>query len=207
MGAVVAHLGSWQSTNSYVRSFAYATGPALGFSLDLFDPGWRTAVIQTRDFAGLLYGALHPSASDTSHETALARVRRYDSDQVANDEDTREAARQEMLRSLNLRLVDGPVLIARQAGLRRSFDPRNLVPLGDVGTVYPTGTLSAAWGTIDIDSVGALVSPDNSELRVAAPRDVAARPIRGPGYTLTLAPGWTIKRGERPGDLVLVRDR
>ncbi len=42
------HLGT------YVRGFAYGTGPALGVLLDRFAPAWRTEVRTHRDPAGLL---------------------------------------------------------------------------------------------------------------------------------------------------------
>lgn len=35
---------AFEDSNAYARSFAYATGPALGLLLDLCGPGWRTGI-------------------------------------------------------------------------------------------------------------------------------------------------------------------
>jgi hypothetical protein len=48
------------------------------------------------------------------------------------------------------------------------FDPRNLQPLGDAGTVYPNLRISDDWGTLDAKN-GALLKPDWNAVIVVAP--------------------------------------
>ena len=55
-----------------------------------------------------------------------------------------------------------------------------------------------------MESGGALVAPDNHSLRVTAPIDLKARPIRGAGWALQIAPGWAIRASERPGAFAVV---
>ncbi len=88
--------------------------------------------------------------------------------------------------------------------MNRNFNPQTLVPMPPYGTYYPTGTFAADWGKLQVESGGALVSPDNRSLRIPAPLDLEARPIRGPGWVLQLAPGWTIRPSERPGSYLLI---
>jgi hypothetical protein len=72
--------------------------------------------------------------------------------------------------------IAGPTLqFPKTAELYRNFNPYNLVSLGDQGTVYPTGTFTAAWGKLQVDDVGALLAPDNQSLKVAAPQDAYER--------------------------------
>jgi len=78
------------------------------------------------------------------------------------------------------------------------------VPFPPHGTYYPNGTFAADWGKLQLDSGGAVLAPDNLSMKVAAPADPAARPLRGDGWTLVLSPGWTIRPGTRPGSLTLV---
>ena len=99
--------------------------------------------------------------------------------------------------------MEGPVLVLRQQRLNRSFNPNTLIPFASEGTIYPTGTFTAPWGTLEV-SGGALVAPDFSMVRVPAPPDTAARPIRGDGWSLALAEGWTLRPGARPGDVEAV---
>jgi hypothetical protein len=48
------------------------------------------------------------------------------------------------------------------------------------------------WSSVE--SGGALVASDNRSLRIPAPSDINTRPVHGEGWTLQLAPGWTISK-------------
>ncbi|MCA9768462.1 MAG: hypothetical protein KC485_06580, partial [Gemmatimonadetes bacterium] len=81
--------------------------------------------------------------------------------------------------------------------------PNTLMPLDDAGTVYPTGTFSADWGVLTVESGGALLVPTNREVRVSTAgmtRDGELKLI-GQGWTLELKPGWEVVPGPRAGDL------
>jgi len=204
MSRVARYLDEWQATPSYPRSFAYATGPALGFVLDRFDAAWRSKVATRGNLAALLADAVG-APTQPIHTQAVARASLYGADAIASAEDAREAARQARLKAYTARFVDGPVLIARQESLQLlNFDPNNVVVFPPSGTVYPNGTFGSAWGRLTIDSGGVVVSPDFKSLRLTAPRDTTTRPLRGVGWTLVLNPGWTIRAGQRAGDFELV---
>jgi hypothetical protein len=90
--------------------------------------------------------------------------------------------------------------------VQMSFDPNTLVPLAGLGTVYPTGTFRGAWGTLVVTGGGALVAGDFRTIRVRAPTDTAARPLGADGWTLELAPSWTVRPSlSRPGDVEVKR--
>ena len=198
---VARQLAELETRPSYVRSFAYATGPALGLLLDRYAPGWRGRVREERDMTRLLADALHFTPPPDLAVAAPTRAMLYGFVKVAAAEDARDADRRARAAAYRAALVDGPVLVARQKGLGTVFDPNTLVPLGAEGTVYPTGTFTAPWGKLQVTEGGALVSPDFTTVRVPAPADTAARPLRGRGWTLELAPGWTVRPAvTRPGD-------
>jgi hypothetical protein len=99
--------------------------------------------------------------------------------------------------------VDGPVLVVPMAGQTQiAFNPNELIPLEGHGTVYPTLRVSDAWGVLDV-SDGALLSWETGSVRVAAPSDKEAR--SGPGWTLSLEPGWMLTPGDRERDFKLIR--
>jgi hypothetical protein len=204
MDRVAKYLDEWQATQSYPRSFAYATGPALGFVLDRFDAKWRSKVVVRRNLAALLADAVGAPAEPIQAQ-AIERAKLYGADVIASAEDARESARRARLKAYTARLVDGPVLNAHQQFLQLlNFDPNAVVVFPPGGTVYPTGTFGGPWGRLTIDSGGVVVSPDFKSIRVAAPRDTTARPLRGDGWTLVLNPGWVIRPGQRAGDIELV---
>ena len=85
------------------------------------------------------------------------------------------------------------------------FNPRNLQPLDDAGTVYPYLRVSDDWGVLEATG-GALLKPDWSEVIVPGSFTTEGNITRGEGWLLTLNRGWRLTAGERDQDWVLTRD-
>ncbi len=96
-------------------------------------------------------------------------------------------------------LINGPVLTLPLAHSNLQFNPQSLVPLGDVGTVYPTISLQDAWGTLTVESGGVLRRKQPSVAAVSA-IGFNSGTLHGQGFVLVLNPGWTVQRGPRKGD-------
>jgi hypothetical protein len=190
-----------------VRSFAYATGPALGLLLDRYDPGWRRRIARVRSMGGMLSAALGVTGEPPRGTVLTAMARPYGLAELSRQEDDRATARAATLARYRARLIDGPVLTMRQDGLMRSFNPNTLLPLDSSGTVYPTGTFSADWGTLEVSAGGAMVSKDFRLLRVPAPvaPDADAAQVVGDGWKLTLKAGWVIRAGGRAADFEVAK--
>lgn len=206
---IAAALARFETEQSYVRSFAYATGPALGLLLDRHAPGWRTRAARTPSLSGALAAVVRFDADDSDgvRRVAAAHATAYGGPELARDEDARVAERAARSARLRARLLDGPVLVLRQQGLQLSFDPRGLVPLGDAGTVYTSGSFRGPWGQLRVTGGdGVLLNGAFTRGALAAPSDTGARPLRGDGWVLELAPGWRLQPmgGARAGDLALV---
>jgi hypothetical protein len=189
-----AHVGD----PSFVRSFAYATGPAYGLLLDRYAPGWRANIARTRDLVGPLAPALHAEPR-TPDDAALA----YDGPALRAAEIDRAMKRAADLLRYRKQLVDGPVLELTFTHMNIEFDPRAVVPLSDLGSVYPKLRITDEWGVLEVTG-GALVRADWSGVVVTAPVDAAERAVPG-SWTLALANGWTLSPGARPGDFRLAR--
>jgi hypothetical protein len=189
---------------AFARSFAYATGPALGLLLDEFGGDWHKKVKSNSSLAALLGQSLNFRTGKDAVSEAKLRAQHYGFRAVSEDEHARAARTQPLLAAFRARFVDGPVVeFPKTEELRRSFNPNNLVPLGEDGTVYPTGTFVSRWGTLQVDDIGALLAPDNQSLRLSSPPDPQSRPLVGPGWRLELAPGWTIRPATKPGSFIL----
>ncbi|MFN8651541.1 MAG: hypothetical protein U0133_21625 [Gemmatimonadales bacterium] len=194
----------FEGRKTYVRSLGYGTGPGLGLLLDEYRPGWR-ARVKASGPAAQLAEVLHIAMNDT---VGIAdRAARYGSAALAAEENARAAARERQLAAYRAALIDGPVLVLRQQGVQRAFNPNELIPLGADGTIYPTGTFSAKWGSLEVEQGGALLAADFSMLRLPAPASAVApgdSVVKGAGWTLTLASGWKVIAGQRTGDWEVV---
>lgn len=196
----------FENRPTYVRALGYGTGPLLGLLLDRHAAEWRIGVTE-KGFAAQLPPALGFTPPTDLSRAVEAAAARYGGEALAREEDSRAEARARTVAEYRTQLVEGPVIILRAEEMFRSFNPNNLVPLGSDGTVYPTGSFRAAWGVLTVEQGGALVAPDNREVRVPVPAgmNATATVIEGPGWQLELAKGWQLQPGPRQGDFTVAR--
>lgn len=195
---------------SLVRSFAYATGPAYGLALDELDAGWRAKIAPGVDLAALLAQALGWRAPAELERSADERAAQHGGAEVAADERRRAEQRTRLEAELRARFVDGPVLtLAFGTSMNYSFDPNDVTPLADVGSVYGGARVVDDWGVLDAGASRALflLAPGGAlrAAQVPAPRNPTARPLTGEGWSLSLAPGWSLAADARAGDWKVVR--
>jgi hypothetical protein len=191
-----------EGDHSFVRTFAYWTGPAYGLLLDGASPGWRQRIRGTDDVGALLAGALTlQPATDTA-----ASASQYGDAEIRAAEEQRERLRQERLAELRRQFVDGPVLVIRGGG-GGVFNSMGAVVIPDVGTVFfgpyshntDSGTLQAEKGV--------LLESSGSVRRVPAPTRRDDTTLAGDGWTFTVKPGFVIREGARKGDYEVVRQQ
>jgi hypothetical protein len=68
------------------------------------------------------------------------------------------------------------------------FDPNGVTPVEGLGNYYGVLTIRDAWGELRADE-GALISSDFRRLTVSTP---APGIVSGPGWRLSLAPGYQL---------------
>jgi hypothetical protein len=198
-GALEALAGA-ETGESFVRTFAYFTGPAYGLLLDASSPAWRQRIRNTDDFAALLAGAFAVQPATD----AAASAARYDGAAVRAAEEQRERGRQERLAELRRRFVDGPVLVIRGGG-GGSFNSMGAVVIPNVGTVFfGPYRYNTESGTLEAEK-GVLLETDGRVRRVPAPVRRDEMTLVGDGWTFTVKPGWVIRDGPRRGDYEVIR--
>jgi hypothetical protein len=188
---------------TFVRSFAYATGPAWGLLLDDTATDWRKTLHSSDDLAMLLMKVRKLSLPGDLAEAATQRAETYGAANLAAAEDERERNRAEQEKIYRSRLVDGPVLVIPLRKMNMQFDPRNLMPMANHGTVYPTIRIVDVWGILEVTEGGALMSADFTRITVPAPNDLQSPKLAGKGWRLELNPLWTVRPGERTGSYVV----
>lgn len=202
--AALRDLDAHVADTSFVRSFAYATGPAYGLLLDRYSSGWRARLGEEASLSAVLAKATGFDDSKAGTH-AIAVMAAYDSGQeLRKAEAAREQARQERLAHNRKMFVEGPVLTLALKNMSVQFDPRTLQPLDGVGTVYPQLRVTDDWGVLQADG-GALMKKDWSAVVVNLPVSGEAPALNGEGWKLDLASGWKLAPDERAGDFVLVK--
>ncbi len=187
---------------TFVRSFAYASGPAYGILLDETKTNWRNNLKKEDDLGSLLQKRLSIKLPQNIEQAAELRAKNYDSNKLRAFETERENNRQKLLAEYRAKLVDGAVLELPILKMSMQMNPGTLVPLEPIGTVYPDIRIVDAWGILTVTK-GALIKSDFSKIYVSAPSSLSAPSIQGDGWTLELNAGWTVAAGERKGDYVV----
>jgi hypothetical protein len=193
-------LSAFVHAPTFVRSFAYAMGPAYGLLLDQAHPACRSQLNSGKTFHQLLGAAWH--LPEPMFSRLKARETAYDDGRLWLQEVARDHERQARVAFLKSLLVDGPVLILPLHHPAYQFSPQTLMPLDALGTVYPTIRLESDWGVLDVESGGALLDKD---MKTAAVSAVGFKPatLEGEGWRLTLKKGWAVAPGVRKGDLIV----
>lgn len=184
VAAIVEQLTRSEKSDSYVRSFAYQSGPAWGAVIELRNPRWTRSLKATDDLGEIARRAWN------AHAPRPPRVARYDGASIRAEEDARAEKKRQEKAALRAKFVDGPVLTLPLGQIQIVFDPNRVQPFDDLGTVYASLEITDAWGKI-VAKDGALVTSDWKRLVV---------PLGGEGHTLTLNEGWAIVDGSRAGD-------
>lgn len=171
--------------SAYARAYAYATGPAYGLLLDERNSGWR----------GVLYGyapadllATMVAPANVSGTRLQRMANRYGGPVLAGEERERAQAQAARVAELRSRFAEGPRLELPLAQMQFEFDPNQVTPVDELGSVYQTLVIRDAWGELRAGE-GALISADWTRVTAAAP---AADGLSGPGWRLTLSPGYRL---------------
>jgi hypothetical protein len=182
---------------TFVRSFAYATGPAYGALLDSAAPGWRR-VVSIRTDLGATLGGAYAVRGDAA--AAAGRAASYDDGALRlaeNDRAKRAAAKLAGYRAL---FVDGPVLRIPNRESSFSFDPNDVTPFPGVGTVYANFGFVGPFGKLQAPD-GALFTSDYGAVVVPAPPDRDT--TQTARWKLTLAAGCALVPDTRAGDFTI----
>ena len=207
---VARFVREYERTPTFVRAFAYGTGPGLGVLLDQFAPDWRTAIRTRRDPGALLAEAIQLQLPRDLPSVARARADEYGWMEVDREEAARDSLRAPAMRDYRARLAEGPTITLRQTkdSLSWGYDPTALIGFDLQSTIYPAGEFSAPWGRLAVERGGVLVQNDFSRIRVGVPANAiapATRRVEGTGWTLTLNSGWSLRPDpSRVGSYVVV---
>lgn len=144
---LIRQLRDAEKTRSFVRSFAYASGPAWGALLEMRDARW-TRRLRPKDDLGELAGR-------GLLEAIEKRAERYGGPELLADERLRAEKQEAVLRGFRTRFIDDAVLVLPLRNIRLEFNPNEAQPFESFGTVYPTITVHDDWGTIVVTRGGA----------------------------------------------------
>lgn len=196
----VLHAGPLKGT--FVRSFAYISGPAYGILLDDAARPWRKGLTVDSDLGELLARSYNIRITTPTSAAAMSLAKKYDGDELIAAETERDIAQQAKIAEFKQHFIEGPVLVLFPGeSFSYGFNPNNLVSIDDSTVVYPWLRVSDAWGVLEAN--GGMLVRENGRIKkvvVPAAKDTNGSSLHGDDWKLELAPGWKVVAGERSGD-------
>ena len=195
----VRRLTNAEQEVNFVRRFHAASGPAYGLLLDAFSPGWTRRITAADDLTQMLTAAAKLEPARDAAAAALP----YRSAELRATEEKRDVEHQARVAGLKARFVDGPVLIVPRP-TSSAQNNTGATPIPDVGVVIMEYRATPAWGSLTATG-GVLVLTKGGVLHLTTPFQTSGSTLSGEGWTITLATGWTVRPGKRPGDFEIVK--
>ena len=100
------------------------------------------------------------------------------------------------------KFIEQPHLEISFQKMNASFDPRNIIPLEDKGTVYPKIRITDNWGILTVTN-GALMSPGWDKISVRIPTQFREANVIGDGWILELNQGFIVQKDSASHNYIL----
>jgi len=179
-------LREFHKNKTYVRSFAYQTVPIYGYltskNVNYF---WNKDIDMNSDLPYYFMNAFELAIPPNLKIYTSGILSEYNGERITMEEKQRELDNLKLVKDLVAKFVTGSHLEIPFEKMNVSFNPSNLIPLENYGTVYPTLRITDNWGILTVAD-GALLSKSWDKVTVTLPTETKARAITGQGWTLEL---------------------
>ncbi|MDQ1096201.1 MULTISPECIES: hypothetical protein [Chryseobacterium] len=187
---------------TYVRSFAYQTIPMYGYLLNLKEPYWNQQITNDSDLTKFFINHLQIKTQNLSKKDIDKLAENYNGPLIFKEEQIRADKIKKLIHNYKLKFIDKPHLDIHFEKMSVSFDPRNILPIEDKGTVYPQIRVTDTWGILEVHN-GALMSKNWDKITITAPLRMDDPKIEGDGWTLLLNKAYTIRKDDKTGNFTI----
>ncbi len=200
----IESINSFLSNPTFVRSFAYQTIPVYGYLLDITKKGWNKEITVKTDLAQYFIKAFNITVpNDLKKATALI-LHQYKGKVIISEEEARENKTKKLIAEYKSKFITQPHFELVFEKMNVSFDPRNIIPVEDKGTVYPNIRVTDKWGILTVKN-GALMSSKWDKILVTSPLKIENKIITGEGWLLELNDEYSVIKDEVTGNYKLTK--
>jgi len=176
---------------TFVRSFAYQTIPIYGYLLSRQKENWQQEITGDSNLTEFFMKSFKIEPIENRSFEQIALENNYNYKEIVEKEAIREKKRLAKISEYKKKFVEEPTLKLHFENMNISFDPRNITPLENFGTIYPNIRVTDNWGILTVEK-GALLSSDWSHIWVTAPTKINDDIIEGEGWTLEINKDWEV---------------
>lgn len=185
---------------SFVRSFAYITSPMYCYLLDNSEKKWRDKIGEVKSLPNLLAESYSIKFENSVKKETQKYLKTNNSPEILKFETSREKQMQAKTVFYKEKFFNTSVIILRLENTNVQFDPRNLISIDSIGTVYPNIRITDNWGILTVTHE-AFLSSDWKSVIVALPDKFSytagSDTIKSDEWTLEINKGWALKPIEK----------
>ncbi len=201
---LISSIDTFFSNPTYVRSFAYHTVPVYGYLLSLKNNFWNQEVSANTNITDFFIKKFDINIPVNLKAAAEKNSNHYNGALIFKEEQVRENKIKKQIIEYQSKFIEQPHLEINFEKMNVSFDPRNILPIADKGTVYPNIRVTDNWGILEVKN-GALMSSDWSKISVSMPTKTEEQKVEGDGWTLLLKDRYTIKKDEKTNNYRIIK--
>jgi hypothetical protein len=176
---------------TFVGAYAYFTIPVYGYFMYKQDKHWNLKIDKKTNLTDFISAFFNQSKVDNIQKAIEQISHEYPFETIVNEEEKREKKQQYLIEKYKAIFLKDSILNIKLINKRISFNPGNLIPLEDFGTIYPTLRLVDIWGVLTVDS-GALINTDRSKIIISKPLFIKDSVILGNGWKINLYNSWKL---------------
>lgn len=200
----IKEINNFFTNPTFVRSFAYQTIPVYGYLLYNKDQNWNKKITAKTDLANYFAKAFNLNLP-ANFKKAVERIsNQYNGRKIIQEETEREEKNKKLIAEYKLKFIEQPHFEIRFVKMSVSFDPRNIMPIEDKGTIYPNIRVTDVWGILTVEN-GALMSQNWDKISITNPVKTEDKKIIGDGWTLELTDAYTIEKDSTSGNYKLIK--
>ncbi len=200
----VQSINSFLGNPTFVRSFAYQTIPIYGYLLDSTKKRWNREITIKTNLTDYFIKAFDISIPNDLKKATDLKLNQYNGEVIISEEKTREEKTKKLIAEYKSKFITQPHFELVFEQMNVSFDPRNIMPIEDKGTVYPNIRVTDKWGILTVEN-GALMSSNWDKISVTIPLKNENKNISGDGWKLELKDGYSVTKDETTGNYKLTK--
>jgi hypothetical protein len=176
---------------TFVRTYAYFTIPVYGYFMHKQDKHWNLKIDKKTNLTDFLLAFFNQSKVDNIQKVVEQISQEYPVETLVHLEEKREEKQKYLTDKYKDVFLSDSVLNIKLINKRISFNPGNLIPMEDYGTIFPTLRLVDIWGILTVDS-GVLINSDWSKVILSKPLLINDSVISGNGWKIKLNDQWEL---------------
>jgi hypothetical protein len=189
---------------TFVRSFAYQTTPIYGYLLANTKKDWNREITMHTNLTDYFIKAFGITLPNELKKTTDQILNQYNGAFIVSEEKAREEKTKKLIADYKSKFIEQPHFEIMFEQMQVAFNPGNIMPIEDKGTVYPNIRVSDSWGILTVKN-GALMSSNWDKISVSIPIKNEDKNISGDGWILELKDGYSVTKNESTGNYKLTK--